>query len=1001
MSTPRTASAPAALARLGFAEPARALRLLSSSTLDGLAADVEEPREDGLLAALGSVADPDLALLALVRLLEAAPGDRGDGAADDLRGALERGGGERDRLVAVLGASTALGDHLVAHPAQWRDAAEPARPDVGERTRRLTAAVADPGELTALDALRVAYRRQLLGIAALDLTSADPLGTVPETAAALADLAEAALEAALLIAREEVGPAADGCRLAVVAMGKTGGRELNYVSDVDVVFVAEPAGDTDEDEALAAATALATSLMHACSTATAAGTLWPVDAALRPEGKQGPLVRTLASHRAYYERWAKTWEFQALLKARPVAGDRDLGEEYLAMVQPLVWQAASRDGFVEDVQAMRRRVERHVPPAEAERQLKLGPGGLRDVEFSVQLLQLVHGRGDPTLHSGTTLDALRALSAGGYVGRDDAAALDTAYRLLRTLEHRVQLARLRRTHLMPTAEADLRRLGRGLGHRRDPAEAVVAQWHQQRREVRRLHERLFYRPLLAAVARLTSADARLTPEAARDRLSALGFRDPAGAMRHLEALTAGVSRRAAIQRTLLPVMLGWFADEADPDGGLLAFRKVSEELGATHWYLRLLRDEGTAAERLAHVLARSRYASELLLGAPEAVAVLGEPGGLAPRTGEELLRRMQAAAGRQDDPDRAVLAARGIRRQELFRVAAADLGGQLSLEAVGAALTDLSTALVTAALDVATRVVEEQSGAPLPTRLLVVGMGRLGGRETGYGSDADVLFVHDPVEGADEEVAQQRALEVVQELRRLLTAPGPDPQLGLDADLRPEGRSGPLVRALAGYRAYYARWSLTWESQALLRAAPVAGDPGLAARFLALVEPLRWPEGGLGPREVREIRRLKARMEAERLPRGADPRTHFKLGRGGLSDVEWTVQLLQMRHAHTVPGLRTTSTMPALAAAEEAGLIRPDHAEALRDAWTLASRMRNAAVLFRGRPVEAVPSDLQVAEGVSRILGGEPGTGGGLPEHYLRLARRARSVVEFDFYESV
>ncbi len=361
----------------------------------------------------------------------------------------------------------------------------------------------------------------------LDLTSADQVIALPETAAALADLAEAALEAALVVATEAVGERARGCRLAVIGMGKTGGRELNYISDVDVIFVAASVGDTPEDEALAVATDLATRLMRICSASTPAGSLWQVDPALRPEGKQGPLVRTVSSHRAYYERWAKTWEFQALLKARPVAGDRALGEEYLAVVQPMVWQAASRENFVDDVQAMRRRVEEHVAPAEADRQLKLGPGGLRDVEFSVQLLQLVHGRDDDTLRSRTTLEALAALSRGGYVGRDDATVLDAAYRLLRTLEHRIQLHRLRRTHLMPTSDADLRRFGRALGYRRDPAREVVREWRAQAREVRRLHERIFYRPLLSAVARLSATEVRLTPEAAHEPALGPRLRRPA------------------------------------------------------------------------------------------------------------------------------------------------------------------------------------------------------------------------------------------------------------------------------------------------------------------------------------------------------------------------------------------------------------------------------------------------------------------------------------------
>ncbi len=1008
--TTRSATTPqATLTRLGFAEPDRAARLLEDPALAGLIDPLDEQFADGLPDALSQVADPDLALLSLVRMMESLraqePRRRDaetgpDAGTQGLIGALRGPGRARDRLLGVLGASLALGDHLLTHPEHWRCVTEAEPLAVEARTERLVAAVRDPGEHTAYDALRIAYRQQLLGIAALDVTSPDPVQTLPDTARALADLAEAALEAALVVAVEETGPRGQGVRLAVIGMGKTGGRELNYISDVDVIFVAEPAEGVAEPAALAAGTALATALMRACFQSTPAGSLWQVDANLRPEGKNGPLVRTLESHRAYYERWAKTWEFQALLKARVVAGDRELGEAYLEAMTPMVWSAASRDHFVEDVQAMRRRVEQHVPPGEAERQLKLGPGGLRDVEFSVQLLQLVHGRSDPGLRSRTTLEALGALAAAGYIGRDDAAVMEHAYRLLRSLEHRIQLYRLRRTHLMPTDPGDLRRLGRALGHRRDPATAVVEQWRGQAREVRRLHERLFYRPLLTAVARLSSQDARLGPEAARDRLAALGFRDPAGAMRHLEALTSGLSRRAAIQQTLLPVMLAWFADEADPDSGLLAFRRISEELGGTHWYLRLLRDGGSAAERLAHTLGRSTYAANLLMGAAEAVAILGDNGGLAPRPRADTTRRMLAAGGRAADPAAAVTAARAIRRTELFRIVVADLSGQLALEEVGVALTDVTASLLEATLASATAVVEAQLDRPLLTRVAVIGMGRLGGGEMGYSSDADVMFVHLPLEESTSDTSQSDATLVVQELRKLLGSSGPDPQLEIDSALRPEGKNGPLIRSLDSYRAYYERWSDPWEAQALLRASPVAGDVDLGQQFLALIEPIRWPEADLDVAAVRQIRTLKARMEAERLPRGADPRTHFKLGRGGLSDVEWTAQLLQLRHAARVPGLRTTSTLDALRAASEAGLLATRDAAVLRESWRLASRMRNAAVLFRGRPVDAVPSDLRDADGIGRIMGLPPGSGQELGERYRRVARRARAAVEFNFYDS-
>lgn len=593
-----------------------------------------------------------------------------------------------------------------------------------------------------MEALRVAYRGRLLHLATRDVTGEC---TLAEAAAALADLASAALEAALAIARAEVADAGD-VRLAVIGMGKCGARELNYISDVDVVFVAEPKEGVDETKALQTATRLAQGLMRACSASTPEGSLWEVDANLRPEGKMGPLVRSMESHLAYYRRWAKTWEFQALLKARPVAGDLELGQEYVAAVNELVWQAAARPKFVEDVQAMRRRVEAHVPAGEADRQIKLGPGGLRDIEFAVQLLQLVHGRSDPLLRRRATLSALAALSRGGYVGRDDAKALAEAYTFLRQVEHMLQLHRLRRTHVVPSDTADLRRLGRGLGMTTDPVGEFTTTWKRHALEVRRLHEKLFYRPLLQAVARLPETEARLSTAAATARLEALGYADPEGALRHIAALTSGVSRRAAIQRTLLPVMLGWFADAPDPDAGLLGFRQVSDKLGTTPWYLRLLRDETAVAERLAHLLGTSKYVTGLLLHAPEAVAMLGSPAELAVRPAATLAAEAAAAVGRHaEDAESAVAAVRALRRRELLRTACADLSGLIDIEEVGQALSSLNDVTIQAALDTAINKVTLERRAPFPTRLAVIAMGRLGGLESSYASDADVMFVHAPL----------------------------------------------------------------------------------------------------------------------------------------------------------------------------------------------------------------------------------------------------------------
>jgi glutamate-ammonia-ligase adenylyltransferase len=232
----------------------------------------------------------------------------------------------------------------------------------------------------------------------------------------------------------------------------------------------------------------------------------------------------------------------------------------------------------------------------------------------------------------------------------------------------------------------------------------------------------------------------------------------------------------------------------------------------------------------------------------------------------------------------------------------------------------------------------------------------------------------------------------------LLALPAPDPPLKVDADLRPEGRQGPLVRSLASYAAYYERWSLVWESQALLRAEPIAGDEELGRRFLDLIEPVRHPVGGLSDADVREVRRIKARVESERLPRGADPAGHLKLGPGGLADVEWTVQLLQLRHAARLPQLRTPRTLEALVAATGAGLLDEADAQTLSAAWRLASRIRNAQLLVRGRPRDTLPGDSRELAAVARVVGYAPGHTGELVEDYRRAARRARGVVERVFY---
>lgn len=980
----RIATLAGTMARLGFGDP------------EGVARTVQRWHEAGLADVAGittlvrelpEAIDIDLALSGLDRIATVRP---------QALAALIEDAGWRRRLVLVLGASVALNHFLASHP----DELDVLRGDLERRdggalrAELLEAVGADAtsptpvAEANRQDALRLAYRRALLRIVALDLGADDVLAELPSVAAELADLADATVEAALAIARQEV-PEHERVRFGVVALGKAGAQELNVISDVDVLYLAEPRDDAcSPQEAVAIGTKLAGALTRACTAHTAAGTIWQIDAALRPEGKAGALVRTMAGMRSYYQEWAKNWEFQAMLKARAMAGDLDLAQEFVDLVWPMVWRVGERPDFVPEAQAMRRRVISLIPPRERDVEIKLGAGGLRDTEFTVQLLQLVHGRADERLRTRGTFAALHELVEHGYVGRGDGAAMTQAYAFQRLLEHRVQLYQLRRTHLMPTDEPGLRRLAKAVGEK-NPA-ALLERWRASTRMVRRLHERMFYSPILETVARIPSDMVRLTPEVAETRLQALGYGDPRAALRHIEALSQGMSRQAEIQRQLLPAMLDWFTEGPNPDHGLLAFRQVSEALGSTPFYLRALRDEGAMAEHLARILASSRYAVDVLMRAPQTVQLLSDDGQLAPRPREDIVSEMHTAARRHDAPEAAVDAIRAVRRRELVRLAMADILDRIELDDLGRALADVMSATIDAALDVAARAVDN------PPRIAVVAMGRWGGRELSYASDADAMFV---VADSDDPDATRNATSVVSGLRALLSRPSTDPAVEIDADLRPEGKKGALVRSLTSCIRYYTEWSSTWEAQALLRASHGAGDPAITEALVKVVDPLRYPSQGLRPAQVAEIRKLKARMEVERMPRGSSPTRNTKLGPGGLSDVEWVVQLLQLQHAGTTPSLRTTNTLEALRAAQEADLLTDIEAEGLRRAWTFASRIRNAIMLVRGRASDALPTDTRELGALAHLLGYQKGDSSSLVEDYLRAARVARHVMDRRFWD--
>ena len=948
-------------------------------------------KDEASLWTLAGAADPDLALNNAHRFANGR--------------SLLLDDAQRTPFFALMGGSTALADHLIAHPELVETLTLPL-PSAEEADEFMAKAATDE------KALKNAHRTLVMRVAAKDLAGTfaavkgfgegEPLGYHAVTEA-LTNIADAALKAALQLATQRVyGDEEPDATLAVIAMGKCGARELNYISDVDVIFVA--------DEVTTKITRVASEFIKIGSAA-----FFEVDAGLRPEGKAGALVRTLDSHVTYYKRWAQTWEFQALLKARPMAGDMELGQQYVDAVGPMVWEASQRDSFVEDVQAMRRRVLDNVPEGVRSRELKLGYGGLRDVEFAVQLLQLVHGRIDATLrtrNTRNTIDALEALSQGGYVGREDAKALIGAYEFLRLLEHRLQLQRFKRTHQLPEADDErrMRWLARSAGFVASTSKSAIGEMEAELKRVRdtvsTLHERLFYRPLLGAVVDLTVGEAALSADDVKARLAALGYRHPARAYDHLAALVKGTSRKAKLQAILLPTLMTWLASTADPGAGLLNYRKLSEAAEDKPWFLRMLRDEGVVSMRLMKILGNSPYTSDLIIAAPEVVKLLGD-GSAGPRLIEpapdQVKKAIIAASKRyQDDADKAVSVARSLRRAELARIASADLLGLMEVRQVCLELTIIWDAVLQAALlaEIRTDLAERGVSAE-PARIAIIGMGRLGGGELGYGSDADVMAVAEPVEGANEEEALAWASRMIEQMRARLSKPSGDPPLEVDLGLRPEGRSGPVVRTIASYERYYTEWGEVWEYQALLRATVIAGDEEVGERFLHMADAFRYPDGGTPPSAVREIRRIKARVDDERLPRNADRSVHTKLGRGALADVEWTVQLLTMMHAHKHPQLHTTSTLEALdylAELDDPDVLPAAQARTLRTAWLTATRARNALVLVSGKRTDQLPAPGPHLAQVAGSAGYDPDDQQQFLEDYLRITRRAHRVVEEVFW---
>ncbi|HEV8621877.1 MAG TPA: hypothetical protein VGR33_03180 [Actinomycetota bacterium] len=831
----------------------------------------------------------------------------------------------------LLGFSTAAADFLVRHPEETRTLI-----DVRARSREELddELAAEASRLGPTDGLHRFRRRAMVRLAARDLAGAPVEGVMAEISA----VAEACLSLACL----NVAP--EG--LAVVGLGKLGGAELNYASDVDVLFVTEGGGGGRETERHDRAEREAAEIIRLLSEATAEGIVLRIDTTLRPGGRGGALTRSLAAMREYYESKAMTWERQALIKARPVAGDLELGQAFVEMVTPFVYLQELPPQAIDEVRRVKVRLEEYMRArGKMGTEVKRGWGGIRDVEFAVQLLQIVHGRRDERLRQPNTLRALSVLAGEGYVAEDDAEALAGAYRFLRRLEHRLQMVRDIQTHELPADRGSLARLARSLDL--DGPDELKAEYGRQTSLVRGLHERLFYRPLLEAFAGPASPRPGVDRAATEELLAGLGFRQPSAAYMVLRRVMDPSTRVGKVLTHVFPVMAPALALASNPDAALVRLERVAEAMTATgdrRLPDTLVSDPG-AAKRLAHAVSASSFATDLLAARPQRVVALA--GGAGAVDAEAALVQV---VGRY--------AARELEPRDTGRV-----------------LTTVADRVVREAL--------EAAGADLP--FAVIGLGKLGAEELNFASDLDLVFVYEGEGPGD----LRRAGETSERVLQWIRDGGWEP----DADLRPEGRSGPLARSFAAYLEYLERYAETWEFQSLLRARFIAGDEGLGRRFCSFAEDLAYPEY-LSLDRSGEILRMRERIERERVRPADAARFHFKLGYGSLADVQFAVELSLMRHGGRHPEVRTPRTFEAIEKLAAARLMEDSVARELGEAFVFLSDVKNALEVDRRVHAEAVPASVEEQTALARRLGYEEYPRQSFLDDYRRITRRARHAMQ-------
>ena len=931
---------PAKLAGLGLDDPVHVCRVLQGMAGQGVPDAAFEALLRVVVPLLAGSADPDRAVANLGRWAESV------GSRTAAYGVLTAYPAAAAMLLTLFAASQFFAELLIANPEYLEVLTNPAIRDRGRDAGALWADLSRRvGIAKTPNARRDALRRfkppEVLRIGARDLLG---FADVPETIRAISDFADVCVRMALQVSAEERNLA--DAPFAVFALGKLGGQELNYASDIDLVFVhgdAMPAAD---------AIKLGETVRDALAKGTDAGFVFRVDLRLRPEGRFGPVSRSVSSCRAYYESWAEPWERQALLKTRFVAGDPAVGAAFSEMAEAFVYRARVEESFVESIRANKRRLEQKIARAgDADINVKEGIGGIRDVEFTVQLMQLVAGGANPALRGGSTLHALGALTAAGLLTSSESAALAESYLFLRNAEHRLQLRDELPVRVLPRGPDELRRFGRRLGY--PDGSAFLADYKHHTARTHALFLRLFYGSAPAVFAS-PLADRILAPEddgaasaSLRHALAQHGFSDPDAALRTLRRSVSGTQYgdvspedRAAFA-AFVPALLDAAGRTGDPDAALHGLDLLADAVPSRAALFRTLAEGSrTLLPRLAVLAANSAYLWQTLLGRLELLDLLADDEAMdAPPSFRPALTVFDLAA---------------LSRRARLQTGARDLWSLADTVQTLAETTQAAEAALSSALALA------RSELGYGGHFAVIGLGKLGGGEMAYGSDLDVIYVADADHLRDAARLAERTQRLLKDdLSRFGV------RYEMDARLRPEGRKGQLVLDLDTYAAYYAHSAATWERQMLVKARFVAGDAELGRAFTALAETIvygsPWTPDGLS-----EVQRMKRRMETERVHAPRD----LKLGPGGLSDIEWTAQMLQLRHGPKRPRLRTSSTLDALRRLRDDALLTQADWETLSETYLALARLRNHLFLRSGLastappPLPEMTAQMQAARGV-------------------------------------